>query len=68
MYKKIFIILFLILSVSLINTKDLIIFANNFDTDDNSSFLTLVNKLIIENQLLNDTISNSNNNNLNSFA
>jgi hypothetical protein len=55
--------------MSLINTKDVVIFAHNFETDDNSSFLTLINKLRIENQLLNDSISNrnNNNNNLNSF-
>lgn len=67
MHKIIFIIFFLTLFVSFINTKDPVIFAHNFDTNDNSSFLTLVNKLIIENQLLNDSISNRNNNNLNSF-
>lgn len=68
MHKIIFIILLSTLFLSLINTKDVVIFAHNFDTDDNSSFLTLINKLTIENQLLNDSISNSNNNNhLNSF-
>jgi hypothetical protein len=40
----------------------MISYAHYFDTDDNSSFLTLVNKLIIENRLLNDSISVSNNN------
>jgi hypothetical protein len=66
MHRIIFIIL-LTIFISLTNPKDLIIFAHNFDTDDNSSFLTLVNKLIIENRLLNNSITNSNNNNLNSF-
>ena len=67
-YKIIFITLFLTLFILLINTKDGVILAHNFDTDDNSSFLTLINKLTIENQLLNDSISNSNSNNhLNSF-
>lgn len=43
------------------------IFAHNFDTDDNSTFLTLVNQLMIENRLLNDSISdNINNDNLDS--
>jgi hypothetical protein len=68
MHKTIFIILLLTLFISLINTKNVVIFAHNFDTDDNSSFLTLINKLTIENQLLNDSISNSHSNNhLNSF-
>jgi len=70
MHKIIFIILLSMLFLALINTKDVVIFAHNFDTDDNSSFLTLINKLTIENQLLNNSISNSNNNNnnhLNSF-
>jgi hypothetical protein len=68
MHKIIFIILLSTLFLSLINAKDVVIFAHNFDTDDNSSFLTLINKLTIENQLLNDSLSNSNNNsNLNSF-
>ncbi len=50
------------------DTKELIVFAHNFDTDDNSTFLTLVNKLMIENRLLNHTISNENNSdNLNSI-
>ena len=67
MHKIIFLILLSILFISLISTKDVVVFAHNFDTDDNSSFLTLINKLTIENQLLNDSISNSNSNNLNSF-
>ncbi len=45
----------------------MVIYAHNFDTDDNSTFLTLVNKLLIENRLLNDSISiNNHNNNSNS--
>src|SRR5215204_711794 len=67
MHKIIFLILLSTLFISLINTKDVFVFAHNFDTDDNSSFLTLINKLTIENQLLNDSISNRNNHNLNSF-
>jgi hypothetical protein len=69
-HKIIFIILLSTLFLLLMNTKDVVIFAHNFDTDDNSSFLTLINRLKIENQLLNDSISNSNNNSnnhLNSF-
>ncbi len=48
------------------NINGMIVYAHNFDTDDNSSFLTLVNKLIIENRLLNDSISIDNDNNDNS--
>ena len=66
-HKIIFLILILsTLFISLLFSKDIVIFAHNFNTDDNSSFLTLINKLAIENQLLNDSISN-NKINLNSF-
>jgi hypothetical protein len=63
MHKEIFIILLLVSFVLLASIRDLAIFAHNFDTDDDSSFLTLVNKLMIENQLLNDSISSKENNN-----
>jgi hypothetical protein len=33
------------------------IFAHNFSTDDDSSFLTLINKILIENRLLNDSLT-----------
>lgn len=49
------------------NTINIVIFAHNFDTDDNSSFLTLINKILIENRLLNDSLSYKNDNNLNSL-
>ena len=49
------------------NISGMLTYAHNFDTDDNSSFLTLVNKLVIENRLLNDSISANNNNKPNSF-
>ncbi len=49
------------------NISDMLTYAHNFDTDDNSSFLTLVNKLVIENRLLNESLSDSNNNKPNSF-
>ncbi|MEJ7642728.1 MAG: hypothetical protein WKF36_11145, partial [Candidatus Nitrosocosmicus sp.] len=39
----------------------MITYAHNFNTDDNSSFLTLINMLIIENRLLNDSIPINNN-------
>jgi hypothetical protein len=38
------------------------IFAHNFSTDDDSSFLTLINKILIENRLLNDSLTTSINN------
>jgi hypothetical protein len=60
MHKTVIIILLSTSFILLINTTDVVIFAHNFNTDDNSSFLTLINKLAIENQLLNDSISNSN--------
>jgi hypothetical protein len=66
MQKTILVILLATVFIPFVNTKELIIFAHNFDTDDNSSFLTLVNKLMIENRLLNDSISNKNNNNFES--
>ncbi|MEJ7642937.1 MAG: hypothetical protein WKF36_12205, partial [Candidatus Nitrosocosmicus sp.] len=49
------------------NISGMLTYAHNFDIDDNSSFLTLVDKLLIENRLLNDSISSSNNNMPNSF-
>jgi hypothetical protein len=61
---KIILILIPALLMTLIDTKSVAIFAHNFNSDDNSSFLTLINKLTIENQLLNDSISNRNNNNI----
>jgi hypothetical protein len=65
-HKVILLILLSTLFISLLFSKDIVIFAHNFNTDDNSSFLTLINKLAIENQLLNNSISN-NKINLNSF-
>jgi hypothetical protein len=44
-----------------VNSKNNSIFAHNFNTDDNSSFLTLVNKLLIENSLLNDSLTTNTN-------
>lgn len=56
--KKIIIIILLIsLSLSFIHK----ISAHNFDKDDNSSFLTLINNLLIQNRLLNNSISVHNN-------
>ena len=39
------------------------IFAHDFSTDDDSSFLTLINKILIENRLLNDSLTIKTNNN-----
>jgi hypothetical protein len=47
------------------NINGMITHAHNFSTDDNSSFLTLINMLVIENRLLNDSISVNNNNSSN---
>jgi hypothetical protein len=49
------------------STINLVSFAHNFDTDDNSSFLTLINKILIENRLLNDSLSNNNDKNMDSL-
>jgi hypothetical protein len=46
---KIILILVPALLITLIDTKNVAIFAHNFNTDDNSSYLTLINKLTIEN-------------------
>jgi len=62
------IIWFIVLAIILLysSTINIVIFAHNFDTDDNSSFLTLINKILIENRLLNDSLSNKNDKNMNS--
>ena len=62
------IIWFIVLAIILLysSTINIVIFAHNFDTDNNSSFLTLINKILIENRLLNDSLSNKNDKNMNS--
>ena len=62
------IIWFIVLAIILLysSTINIVIFAHNFDTDDNSSFLTLINKILIENRLLNDSLSNKNDKIMNS--
>lgn len=47
------------------NINGMITYAHNFNTDDNSSFLTLINMLVIENRLLNDSIAVNNSNSSN---
>jgi hypothetical protein len=56
------IVWFIVLPIFLFYSSaiNIFIFAHNFDTDDNSSFLTLINKILIENRLLNDSLSNKN--------
>ena len=71
MYKTLYIV-FLIISFFCIDIKSNDINAHNFDTDDNSTFLTLVNKISIENHLINNSVAgdniNTNNNSDKSLA
>lgn len=48
--------LFLILSLLLVNMFSIIVTAHNFDTDDNSTFLTFMNMILIENRLINHSL------------
>ena len=59
MHKTLYIV-FLLISFFCINIKSNDINAHNFDTDDNSTFLTLVNKILIESRLINNSISGYN--------
>lgn len=61
MSKTLFLIM-LAIFLPFTNINGMITYAHNFNTDDNSSFLTLINMLVIENRLLNDSISGNNNN------
>jgi hypothetical protein len=47
-----FVIVFSSVNINITNS-----FAHNFNTDDDSSFLTLINKILIENRLLNNSLS-----------
>lgn len=47
-----FVIIFSSVNINIVNS-----FAHNFRTDDDSTFLTLINKLLIENKLLNDSLT-----------
>ena len=51
--------LFLILSLLFVNIFGIIVTAHNFDTDDNSTFLTFINMILIENRLINNSLVNS---------
>jgi hypothetical protein len=48
--------LFLILFLLFVNTFGIIVTAHNFDTDDNSTFLTFINMILIENRLINNSL------------
>ena len=50
--------IYLISIISEPDTNKFAVFAHNFNTDDNSSFLTIINRILIENRLVNDTLSN----------
>jgi hypothetical protein len=59
MFKFLFIsFIYLISVICELDTNDVNVFAHNFNTDDNSSFLTVINKILIENRLVNDSLSN----------
>ncbi len=51
--------LFLILSLLFVNIFGIIVTAHNFDTDDNSTFLTFMNMILIENRLINNSLVDS---------
>ncbi len=48
--------LLLILSLLFVNNFGINVTAHNFDTDDNSTFLTLINMILIENRLINNNL------------
>jgi hypothetical protein len=64
---KITLLIYVTIFLPFANISGMLTYAHNFDTDDNSSFLTLVNKLVIENRLLNESMSPISNNKTNSF-
>jgi len=47
----------LIISLSLVTINGLDTYAHNFDTDDNSTFLTLINLILVENRLINNSFN-----------
>jgi hypothetical protein len=49
-------LLFLVLSLLFVNIFGVIVTAHNFDTDDNSTFLTFMNMILIENRLINHSL------------
>ncbi len=52
----------LIISLSLVTIIGPDTYAHNFGTDDNSTFLTLINLILVENQLINNSLTSSENN------
>lgn len=54
--------LFLILSLLFVNNFRINVTAHNFDTDDNSTLLTLINMILIENRLINNSLVDSSTN------
>jgi hypothetical protein len=55
---KVISFIYLILILSELDSNCFTVFAHSFNTDDNSSFLTIINKILIENRLMNDSLSN----------
>jgi len=60
--------LFLILSLLFVNIFGIIVTAHNFDTDDNSTFLTFMNMILIENRLINNSLVDSSTNSSESLS
>ena len=52
----------LIISLSLVTINGPGTYAHNFDTDDNSTFLTSINLTLVENRLINNSLTSSENN------
>ncbi len=52
----------LIIPLSLVTFNGPDTYAHNFDTDDNSTFLTLINLILIENRLINNSLTSNDNN------
>jgi len=50
---------FLIITLLFANVVGTTVIAHNFSTDDNSTFLTLINMILIENRLINNSLMDS---------
>lgn len=50
---------FLIITLLFANVVGTTVIAHNFNTDDNSTFLTLINMILIENRLINNSLMDS---------
>lgn len=53
---------FLIITLFFANVNNTTVTAHNFSTDDNSTFLTLINMILIENRLINNSLMDSSSN------